>query len=203
MLLIFLAFAGTAHGQGLTLGLSGALYMSDEEMDDPTFDVGEHFANGEGVYYGFSVELLLQKFGLGMYTYFSFYELYDGWDYEMMDADVNLAISYHLLGTSAVLDPFVELGAGSITRNITAYDEGLGGGWVELDEPFPFLGTTYWHYGIGLGVNLGGLGGFIKIQDHHATGPLEVDGSATYGGYTTDDFPLKRYKVIIGAKLWL
>jgi hypothetical protein len=207
LLLLTLA-ATSAFAVNFSLGASGALYMTSEEFDKSDGgDIWDQFENGENVYYGVNAELLFDKVGLGLYTYFSFYEWYDPilieQGYEMMDVDINLSLSYHFFGATAFLDPFVEAGFGSITRNVTAYDDGLGSGMVELDEPFPFLGTEYWFAGFGLGVNLGGLGGFAKVQYHHPTGNVEVetkDGDNNYT-YTTEDFPLNDLKVVLGLKI--
>lgn len=206
LLLVTVAATG-AFALNLSLGVSGALYMSSEEFDDSDrHDIWAQFEEGENVYYGVNAEILFDKVGLGLYTYFSFYEWYDyvwNYGYEMMDVDVNLSLSYHFFGATAFLDPFVESGLGSITRNVTAYDDGLGGGMVELEEPFPFLGTNYWFAGLGLGINIGDLGVFAKVQYHHPTGPVEVDDDDGDYTYTTDDFPLNDLKVVLGGKLIL
>ncbi len=204
ILLLLLTFAATgAFAVDFSLGASGALYMSSEEFDDSDrHDIWAQFEKGENVYYGVNAELLFDNVGLGLYTYFSFYEWYDpfwGDGYEMMDTDINLSLSYHFFGATAFLDPFVEAGFGQITRSVTAYDDGSG--MEELEEPFPFLGTEYWFAGFGLGVNLGGLGGFAKVQYHHPTGNVEVDNDEGGYNYTTDDFPLNDLKVVMGLKI--
>ena len=68
------------------------------------------------------------------------------------------------------------------------------------------LGTEYVFAGLGLGLNLGDLGLFSKLQYHTPVGTPEgeidnKDGTVT--NYEVDEFPLNDLKVILGLKLFL
>jgi hypothetical protein len=206
ILLLLLTFAASgAFALNLSLGISGSLYMSQEELDNSSrHDIWAQFENGEGIYYGLNGELLFNKWAIGLYTYFSFYEWEDSGvlTFDMMDADINFSLSNHFFGTKSFIDPFVEAGFGAITRSITAFTP-FGGEKEELDEPFTYLGTEYWFLGVGLGINIGSVGVFTKLQYHDAIGPVTVEDNEQWGTYTTDDFPLKKYKVVLGGKIIL
>lgn len=218
LLLMGLIAASGLFAGGLSIGASGALYMSEESFDSSSGDdIWAQFEEGEGVYYGVNFELLFNKVGLGLYTYFSFYEdyyyefnsmtsNYDEWMYEMMDLDLSLGLSYHFFGTTFLLDPFIEGGVGLISKNIdTAWvDNGTGSvqvyGTTEEEEPIMIQGTEYWYAGAGLGINLGGLGAFVKVQYHQPMGAPEVEVSEDIS-YIPEEFPLNDLKVILGGKI--
>ena len=194
MAVLIAVTAAGAFAMDFTLGASGALYMSTDELQSSEAEgIMDQFENGEGVYYGLNAELLFRKFGLGLYSYFSFYEVDEFHTQDMMDVDVNFSLSYHLFKTTSFIDPFVEGGFGAITRDLTA----LGG--YQLDEPITYQGTKYVFAGAGLGVNIGFIGAFAKLQYHVPTGNVEFDDE----GYTyvADAYPLNDLKLILGAKL--
>src|SRR6056297_2096491 len=199
-----------------SLGFSGALYMSDEQFDSASGrSILDRFEDGEGIFYGVNGEILFDQCALRLYTYFSFYEfeytLNSGSNtgrFEMMDVDVNYSLSYHFFKARSVLDPFAEFGAGVISSNVNAvYEDGTQIYGPDFDDdPFMILGTEYVFAGLGLGLNLGDLGLFSKLQYHTPVGTPEgeidnKDGTVT--NYEVDEFPLNDLKVILGLKLFL
>ncbi|MCF7913841.1 MAG: hypothetical protein K9L66_01595 [Spirochaetaceae bacterium] len=217
LLLLLTVAVGGALAVDFSLGFSGALYMSDEQFDNSSGrSILERFGNGEGIFYGVNGEILFDQWALGLYTYFSFYEFeytyfdstYKSGRFEMMDVDVNLSLSYHFFRARAVLDPFAEFGAGVISSNVNAvYEDGAQiYGSASDEEPLMILGTEYVFAGLGLGLNLGDLGLFTKLQYHTPVGTPEgeidnKDGTVT--NYEVDEFPLNDLKVILGLKLFL
>lgn len=126
--------------------------------------------------------------------------------YDMMDADFNLSMAYHIFGSKAFLDPFVEGGIGVITKNINnAYDD--TGTEVYNGPPFPVQGATYWQGGVGLGLNLGKFGFFSKLQYHAPFGTPEVEYEADFVDTVSHDEPkeysLDNLKFILGLKMFL
>src|SRR6056297_2833305 len=216
LLLLTVAVSGVL-AVDLSLGFSGALYMSDEQFDSSSGrSILDRFEEGEGIFYGVNGEILFDQWALGLYTYFSFYEFeytyYDGsyksGRFEMMDVDVNLSLSYHFFKARAVLDPFAEFGFGVISSNVNeVYENGTQiYGSDSGDDPLMILGTDYVFAGLGLGLNLGDLGLFSKLQYHTPVGTPEgeidnKDGTVT--NYEVDEFPLNDLKVILGLKLFL
>ena len=197
IIILTLLLAVTATGAfafNFTLGASGALYMSSEEFQSSEAEsILDRFDSGEGIYYGLNAELLFRKWGLGLYSYFSFYQYDEMATLDMMDVDVNLSLSYHLFRTTSFLDPFVEGGFGAITRDITA------AGGTQFEEPITYQGTNYVFAGAGLGVNIGFIGAYAKLQYHMPTGNVEID-DAEYS-YVADAYPLNDLKFILGGKL--
>ena len=213
-----------AFAEGFSLGMSGSLYMSEEELDNSSAgDIWAQYEEGEGVYYGINAEILFEKWAVGLYTYFSVYNeyLYDSkyseeHKFEMVDADVNLSLSYHILGTTEVLDPFVEAGAGVISKNISTASYSSDGGVTyttyygddESEEAFPIQASQYGFVGLGLGLNLGDLGLFSKVQWHLNPEPVTYEEDELPDSYTGDtnsytppQFDISELKVALGAKI--
>jgi len=195
ILAVLLALTATgAFAFNFTLGASGALYMSSEEFQSSEAGgIMDQFEDGEGVYYGLNAELLFRKWGLGLYSYFSFYEFDEYGTFDMMDVDINLSLSYHLFKTTSFIDPFIEGGFGRITKDITSMNG------EQLPEPITYQGTNYVFAGAGLGVNIGFIGAYAKLQYHMPTSNVEIED----GDYTVvvDAYPLNDLKFILGAKL--
>lgn len=211
MMLIFL-LGGAASALDFTLGTSGALYMSEEKFSDTDGQsILEHFRYGEGIFYGINGEVLFDKWSVGLYSYFSFY-LNEIWQdgtylagYDMMDADFDFSMGYHIFGAKAFLDPFVEGGIGVITKNInSAYDD--AGTKVYDGPPFTVQGTTYWHGGVGVGLNLGTFGFFSKLQYHAPFGTPEAEYESDFVDTVSHDkpkeYPLDEVKFILGLKMF-
>ncbi|HOX12442.1 MAG TPA: hypothetical protein P5117_10705 [Spirochaetia bacterium] len=208
VLAILTVAAAGAFAQ-IGLGLNAAIY-SDTKMSFSEF--GDRLRNGEGVFYGPFIELALGKTALGLSGNFSFYE--EDWSYDpmnpwyvpMVDFDLSLYAQGHLIKYRAFLDPFLEVGLGIMGKDYAN----------EIDDPDldnPIMATTYFQAGGGFGINLGGLGIFIKglylfpmgtvkssvyVDDDGDpfTPPLEIT-------YDLATYPLRRLKLIAGAKIIL
>ena len=171
---IFLALAmialitTAAFGQ-IVLGVTAVQYYQE---DTAISDSWEQFKTGEGVFWGGYAEIILGKLGVG----FSFNQqtykndllpnnLLDEWNY-----DANFFLSYHLFGGRAFIDPFLQAGLGIFAydlKNKDAYREYLNGinpgdgDWISDD---PWFASSYFDFGLGLGLNLSGIGIFAKAM---------------------------------------
>ncbi len=184
------------------LGLNAAIY-SDTKMSMSEFS--SRLREGEGVFYGPFVELALGKTALGLSGNFSFYEEdWDGFFIPMVDFDLTLYAQGHLIKYRSFLDPFLEVGLGVMGKDF-ASDE-----W-DPNPDTPIMATSYVQAGGGLGINLGGLGIFIKgLYLFPFGGPLEVSyeykddmGNTQIYTYPLSEYPLRRLKLIAGAKIIL
>lgn len=208
VLAILTVAAAGAFAQ-IGLGLNAAIY-SDTGMSLREF--GDRLDRGEGVFYGPFIELALGKTALGLSGNFSFYDedwsfAQDGsWLVPMMDFDLTLYAQGHLISYRSFLDPFLEAGLGVMGKDYA--DDADDPDWDN-----PIMATTYFQAGGGFGINLGGLGIFIKglylfplgtvestiyIDDdgNPITPPVEVT-------YDLAEYPLRRLKLILGAKIIL
>lgn len=201
---VFSAFLATGAFAQLAIGFSGSLY-SDTKLS--ASEAASQFRNGDGVFYGPFVELGFRHLALGASGNFSLYKedfsyLQDGsYMLEMVDYDLNLYLQGHLLRYRSVFDPFLEAGFGVMGTNFRNDSDGNN----------PLSITKYVDLGIGLGLNFGGLGIFVKTNWLFPGSPVQktTDVYDAYGNYlytTNTDQPmydLKNYKITIGAKLIL
>ncbi len=206
----------------LYVGASGALHM-DEKLT--AAQISERFQNGDGIFYGPFAEIIFGHLGVGLAANFSVYER-DVYAYnfttltydtllaeKLVDYDVVLYASYHLFKDKPFLDPFGELGFGMLATDFasdaskTAYNP---------FEDSPLMASSYWYAGMGLGINLGGLGIFGKFSFNQ---PVFDPVTATYradlgGGEVMLDpygydwwlFPdgyLPKFRFTLGAKIAL
>jgi len=111
-------------------------------------------------------------------------------------------MSYHLLGSTFFFDPFGELGIGYIFKDYT--DSSI----ADIDGDIPVSAMSYWYAGIGAGVNLGSIGLFTKFHYHFKLGAPTVEetfydsfGNPILVEYTVEEFALKSYKFVLGAKI--
>ncbi len=159
----------------LTFGVTGNQYaFEDENGNLPSFSsVWNDFTEGRGTYWGLFGEIILGKLGLGLaFNYQDVPEF--GYDFDndgyidpvyemypqMWSYDANVYLSYHLFGGRSFLDPFLQAGVG-----INAYDFKNSEDKTEfnsLGPEDPLFASPYWDFGAGLGINLGGIGIFIK-----------------------------------------
>lgn len=190
----------------LALGISGNIY-TDTKMSGG--EVINRFQDGNGIFYGPFVEIGLGKLALGGAANFSFYEEdwsigQDGsWMMKMVDYDVNVYVQGHLLGYKAIFDPFAEAGLGVMGKNFQE---------EQYQNTDPLSMTTYFQAGLGLGLNLGGLGLFFKTNYLFPGDPVQTEAelynpdgtpSGSYATYTLPMYDLKRMKITLGAKLIL
>ena len=207
VLAILTVAAAGAFAQ-IGLGLNAAIY-SDTGM--PLDEFRDRLREGEGVFYGPFVELAFGQTALGLSGNFSFYE--EDWSFfgdgsfmvPMMDFDLTLYAQGHLIKYRAFLDPFVEVGLGVMGKDFADED-------YDPDTENPIMAKTYVQAGAGFGINLGGLGIFIKGLYLFPFGdPLEVtydyiDPNTSLPGtytYPLAEYPLKRFKLMAGAKIIL
>lgn len=207
VLAILTVAAAGAFAQ-IGLGLNAAIY-SDTGM--PLSEFRDRLREGEGVFYGPFIELALGKTALGLSGNFSFYE--EDWSFAqngtemipMMDFDLTLYAQGHLIRYRAFLDPFLEVGLGVMGKDFASEE-------FDPDLDNPIMAKTYVQAGGGFGINLGGLGIFIKGLYLFPFGdPLEVTydyidpdtGLTETFTYPLAEYPLKRLKLIAGAKIIL
>jgi len=203
--LIAILAVGAASAQ-LAFGWSGALYAEDEIGWDEQMAL---FRNGEGIFTGPFVELGLGKLALGLAMNFSAYDsdfyYFDGTttvyagSYEMIDYDVALYAQAHFFRYTSFLDPILEAGFGMMATDFANdYDD--------PDSENPLRATSYFEAGAGLGVNLGSLGVFWKINYMFPGDPVAVtwtDDSGNQWTYDLEGYPLSKLKTYIGVKLIL
>jgi hypothetical protein len=184
----------------LTFGVSAIqYYQEDAEGNLPTLsEAFDDFREGVGVYWGGFGEIILGKLGLGLsFNQQTFEDEFDP-TYDMWNYDVNLSLSYHIFGGRAFLDPFLQAGAG-----ILAYDyknkEEVQILYPDLTDD-PLAGSMYYDFGLGLGLNLGGLGIFFKgMWNIQSDEPLySQDGTVPIF-----EMPVLPFKWVFGAKLIL
>jgi hypothetical protein len=176
----------------LSIGLNGALYMDDGDLEAATgVSVAEQFRSGDGIYYGLMAEALGKKIGLGASYMASFYDS-EITGNRMVNMDLNLALDAHLIGSRTILDPFVGVGLGYVYKDYADED-------FDDDPDNPVSATAYWFLNGGLGLNLGPIGIFTKFLYHIPFGPIE--GSEALDDVTLEAFALEPYKIVIGAKV--
>jgi hypothetical protein len=197
LILTIVAAAGAFADFGL--GLVGALYMDDSEWEEASgHSIAQAFRNGEGIYYGLMGEFMGNKWSLGAAYMASFYKAIFDPTIPMVDMDLNLYLGGHFLGTRSILDPFLEGGLGYIFKDYAdkQYDD---------DPDNPITRTVYWYLGGGLGVNLGPVGLFGKFVYHipfqHQPSGYVKDEYGTSTEITLEEYALKPYKIVLGAKI--
>ncbi len=170
------------------LGLNGALYLDNPALYTAG-DIARAFRNGEGIYYGLMGEFMTKHVGLGLQFMGSRYMTAIG--DPMLDLDTNLYLSWHLLGSRFVVDPMLDAGLGYIFKDWAVRSQ-------DDDPSNPIAATAYGYLGAGVGVNIWRLGLYSKFIWHFPMGALHGSGGGVT--YTIEEFGLRRYKVLIGAK---
>jgi hypothetical protein len=178
----------------LALGLNGALYMDDAELEAANGpSVAEAFQSGEGIYYGLMAEFMGKHMGLGLQFMGSTYM--SAWNDQLLDLDLNIYLSAHILGSRFIVDPTIDVGLGYISKDYADKDN------LSDDPDNPIAATTYGYLGAGVGVNIWRLGIYSKFMWHFPMGA--VQGTGALDGYPIEAFGLKPYKILIGAKFIL
>ncbi len=173
----------------LSFGVSVQQYFErNEEGKLPGFsEAWKSFQDGEGLYWGLFAEIMAGKLGVGFSFNNQVYsnddpliDLPDMWNY-----DANAYLAVHLFGGKAFIDPFAQIGVGQ-----------WGFGFVESSDPM--MASWYMDYGVGLGLNIGIVGAFVKAMwNQQLDEPVEVQ-----GGYAWE-FPVMPFKWVFGAKVIL
>jgi hypothetical protein len=170
----------------LTFGITANQYVYEDEAGNlPSLStVWGDFRDGLGTYWGFFGEIILGKLGIGLAFNYqdvpSFYYDMDGTgtDFgvefyeEMWSYDANVYLSYHFLGGRSLLDPFLQSGIGVNAYDFKNQEDKYDYNSMGPDDPI--FGSPYWDIGAGLGLNLGGIGIFLK-----GTYMMEMEGTLT------------------------
>lgn len=205
--LAMIALLTTGAFAQLVLGVTGNQYVfEDVNGNIPSLsDVFEDFQDGIGTYWGLYGEIILGKLGFGLA--FNYQDVpdfsYDYIDYtEMWSYDVNLYLSYHLFGGRAFIDPFLQAGFGMNAYDFKNSEDKTSTNSLGRDDPL--FASAYWDFGGGLGLNLGGIGIFVK-----GAFMVPIEGALTgegWDGYEYDIMPWflnGDFKYTFGAKLIL
>ncbi len=170
--LLFAVLVSSGAFAQLMVGLSGALHM-DSRLS--ASEIQDRFRQGDGIFYGPTVEFVGKHFGVGAAANLSFYardvtftDGYTGLSYsqtiKLTDYDLTLYLSYHLFGGRAFLDPFGELGGGILATGFTDKSD------RDLYNPYDgsfFMASYYWYGALGLGLNLGPIGIYGKFAANY------------------------------------
>jgi hypothetical protein len=198
-LIAMVALAGTGAFAQFALGVTGAVYDNANDLSVNGFSgAWQDLKHGDG-YLGFFVEVGMDNLAVGASANFSTYE--EDWgfgtSYDMINVDGNLYLQGHLFKYDAFLDPFLELGIGRMSKDYrNAADD--------PDENAPLLASYYWDIGLGLGVNLGSIGIFLKgLYNIKIGDPVtgEYWDGAAYVPYDLAAYPVSNLKFIFGAKI--
>lgn len=199
-IIAMVAIAGTGAFAQLALGITGAVYSNADRLSVRGFSQAwDDIRHGDG-YLGFFVEVGMDNLAVGASVNFSSYmeDWGYGTEYAMINVDGNLYFQGHLFKYDAFLDPFVEIGIGRMSKDYRNASQ-------DPDESAPLLASYYWDVGLGLGVNLGSIGIFMKGLYNVPIGTPETGKYYDeYGGeieYEIAKFPLSNLKFIFGAKI--
>ncbi len=201
LVLALVAFAATGAFGQIVFGLTGAQYYEEDSNGNlPTLsEAWVNFKEGTGVFWGGYGEIILDKLGLGMSFNQQTYKdpMYTDPAFDMWNYDVNFFLSYHIFGGRAFLDPFLQAGVGVIGFDFKNKDELRALGYTVSDDPLS--GSGYMDFGLGLGINLGGIGIFGKgMWNVQSDEPLYYeDGAEMFPEYV---YP---FKWVFGVKLIL
>lgn len=196
--LMLIAFVTTGAFAQIVLGVTGVQYYEKVDGKYPTVgQAWEQFKEGTGVFLGGYGEIIFHKLGIGLsfnqQTYDQDLPSVD----HMWNYDVNLFLSYHLFGGRAFIDPFLQAGYGMMAYDYKNKEEAKA--LYSLTDD-PLFASTYYDFGLGLGINLGGLGIFAKGMWNIPTNEPVYD--QTNGG-TLWSWPIMPFKWVFGAKLIL
>lgn len=199
-LIAMVALAGTGAFAQFALGVSGAVYDNSSDLTVDGFSQAwDDIRHGDG-YLGFFVEVGMDNLAVGASFNASMYD--ESWGstttYEMMNVDANLYLQGHLFKYDAFLDPFLEVGVGRMSKD---YRNSID----DPDEDNPLLASYYWDVGLGMGVNIGSVGVFLKgLYNIKIGDPVTGEYRDWYGNlveYDLAEYPVSNLKFIFGAKI--
>ncbi len=200
LVLALVAFAATGAFGQIVLGITGVQYYEEVNGKLPTVsEAWADFKEGTGVFWGGYGELILGQLGLGMslnqQTYQDeFDSALDTWNY-----DVNFFLSYHIFGGRALIDPFLQAGVGMMAFDYK--DKEAAKVYYPTLTEDPLFASSYFDFGLGLGINLGGIGIFGKgMWNIQSDEPLY---SQEDGGTPIFSWPILPFKWVFGVKLIL
>lgn len=195
------AFVATGAFAQITFGLTGVQYYEKDPVTGDLPGLGEawdDFWDGNGVYGGAFVELILDDVGIGLSFNQQTYEDAVTSDLDMWNYDVNVYMAYHIFGGRAFLDPFLQAGLGM--QGYDYKDKDAARVYYPLLSDDPLFGSAYFDFGLGLGVNLDHVGVFFKAMwNVQSDEPLysEVYDTAIL------EWPIMPFKWVFGAKVLL
>ncbi|HAE21652.1 MAG TPA: hypothetical protein DCG47_04920 [Spirochaetaceae bacterium] len=199
LVLTLAVFVATGAFAQIVLGITGVQYYEEVNGKLPTVkEAWADFKEGTGVFWGGYGEIVLGKLGLGLsfnqQTFKDEFErALDTWNY-----DVNFFLSYHLFGGRALLDPFLQAGVGMMAFDYK--DKEAARAFYTLTDD-PLFASSYFDFGLGLGINLGGIGIFGKgMWNVQSDEPLY---SQEDGGTPIFSWPILPFKWVFGVKLIL
>jgi hypothetical protein len=205
--LVMVALITTGAFAQLVIGVTGVQYYEEDVNGDlPSLsDSWEDFKDGEGVYWGGYVELILSKLGLGIsFNQQTYEDPFGDSTFDMWNYDVNFFLAYHLFGGRAFIDPFLQAGVGLMAYDYKNKDDlrdyyAIADPSVVISDD-PMFGSMYYDFGLGLGVNLGSVGIFAKAMwNIQSDEPLYNEDY----GYEIFEWPVMPFKWTFGAKLIL
>lgn len=188
-----------AFGQ-VVLGVTGVQYYEKVDGNLPTLSQAwSDFRDGTGVYWGGYGEIILHNLGLGLsFNQQTFADPVDP-AYDMWNYDVNFFLSYHILGGRSLIDPFLQAGVGEMAYDYKNKDAARAGDYPDLTDD-PLFASIYTDFGLGLGINLGGIGIFAKgMWNVQSDKPLY----SQTGDVPLFEWPIMPFKWVFGAKLIL
>ncbi len=199
-----LALGTTAAFGQIALTVQGAFY--GDKNTETAESIFERFQYGEGLFYGANIEVLLDKLAIGAGANLSFYEQHVFGDvyFPMVDYDIMAYAAFHVLGSKAFLDPFVEAGLGYMAQDYAATE--YEGYQIDPDPNNPLLASTYVFAGAGVGINLGSIGAFVKATYNFPMGdPIMAETEyyyldGTQHEYELNPYPISNLKVSLGVK---
>ena len=147
----------------LALGMNGALYMDDAELEAATGrSIGEAFRDGEGIYYGLMAEFMGKHMGLGLQFMGSWYDSRLDQRCDAGPGCQRVPVC-HVLGSRFIIDPTLDAGLGYICKDWADRD-------LDDDPDNPIAATAYGYLGAGVGVNIWRLGIYSKFIWHFPMG---------------------------------
>jgi hypothetical protein len=200
-LIAMVALAGTGVFAQFAIGVSGAIYRDDRDLSCSSFSRAFDDLNRGDGYFGVLIEGAVDHLAAGLAGNFSIYkeDFGSSTSFAMINTDWNLYAQGHLLKYDAFLDPFVEVGAGYMAKDYRN----------EADDPDtsnPLMKSWYGDFGLGMGLNVGSLGIFLKglynfkFNDQPAQGSFKDEyGVVQY--FDLAEYPISNLKFIFGAKI--
>jgi hypothetical protein len=200
-IIALVALAGTGAFAQLAIGVTGAIYRDDNDLNGSSFSrAWSDLKRGDG-YFGVLAEVGMDHLAVGLAANFCVYD--EDWGtpstFEMFNFDGNLYLQGHLFKYDSFLDPFLEAGVGYLAKDYRNPDD-------DPDEKNPLMASYYGDVGFGLGLNLGSLGFFFKglynfkFNDQPAMGSY-LDESGNEVEFPLAAYPISNLKFIFGAKI--
>lgn len=179
-----LLLMGTLLFAGPQFRVAGNAATPLEELPQTAREWDRALWPGERTMMGWQWEFLLDRFGLGMHYAVRLYETADDSDPFVVDWKGDFFFSYHLLGSGAFIDPFVEFGWGNAGSTIVdSVDDYDYPDWEEeVYERNATALALYTYAAAGVALNLNGLllGARLAYHPEYAQSPVPEAGIDRY-----------------------